>query len=120
MRRVIDYPGLGLVGLVVHSDAKAGRDADELCGVAPVGWSPLRILQLCRPGDTDAVVYSAADLRPREAVEDMASILRSGKNAVSFSVVPLVSPPRNVRHAYRAHRGRDDRSDALDARRIRR
>ena len=35
LRGVIDHPQLQLVDLVVHSDAKAGRDAGELCGVGP-------------------------------------------------------------------------------------
>ena len=39
------------------------------------------------------VVYAAAaNLRPAEAIEDMVSILRAGKNVVSCSVVPLVYP----------------------------
>ncbi len=93
LRGVIDHPELELVDLVVHSDAKAGRDAGELCGIAPVGviatQDPARMLG----GDADAVVYAAgANLRPLDAVEDMASILRSGKNVVSCSVVPLVFP----------------------------
>jgi 4-hydroxy-tetrahydrodipicolinate reductase len=38
-------------------------------------------------------VYAAgANLRPPEAVADMVAILRAGKNVVSCSVVPLVSP----------------------------
>ena len=37
LRGVIDHPQLQLVDLVVHSDAKAGRDAGELCGADPVG-----------------------------------------------------------------------------------
>jgi 4-hydroxy-tetrahydrodipicolinate reductase len=41
----------------------------------------------------DVVVYAAgANLRPLEAVADMVSILRAGKNVVSCSVVPLVYP----------------------------
>jgi 4-hydroxy-tetrahydrodipicolinate reductase len=44
-------------------------------------------------GNADVVVYAAgANLRPLEAVEDMVSILRAGKNVVSCSVVPLVFP----------------------------
>ncbi len=44
-------------------------------------------------GDADVVVYAAgANLRPLEAVDDMVSILRAGKNVVSCSVVPLVLP----------------------------
>lgn len=93
LRGVIDHPELALVDLVVHSDLKAGRDAGELCGIDPVGviatTDPTRLLG----GDADVVVYAAAaNLRPLEAVNDMVSILRAGKNVVSCSVVPLVYP----------------------------
>ncbi|OBI98205.1 dihydrodipicolinate reductase [Mycobacterium alsense] len=93
LRGVIDHPELELVEVVVHSDAKAGRDAGELCGIAPVGVTATQDPAALLAGDADAVVYAAgANLRPLEAVEDMASILRAGKNVVSCSVVPLVFP----------------------------
>lgn len=93
LRGVIDHPRLQLVDLVVHSDAKAGRDAGELCGIGPVGVVATTDPAAMLAGDADAVVYAAAaNLRPLEAVEDMASILRAGKNVVSCSVVPLVFP----------------------------
>ncbi len=93
LRGVIDHPELELVDLVVHSDVKAGKDAGKLCGIDPVGvvatTDPARLLD----GDADVVVYAAAaNLRPLEAVNDMVSILRAGKNVVSCSVVPLVYP----------------------------
>ncbi|MBS9375124.1 NAD(P)H-dependent amine dehydrogenase family protein [Rhodococcus sp. B50] len=37
LRAVIDHPSLELVGVYVHSDDKAGRDAGELCGRDPIG-----------------------------------------------------------------------------------
>ncbi|WP_082459765.1 MULTISPECIES: dihydrodipicolinate reductase [unclassified Mycobacterium] len=93
LRGIIDHPELQLVDLVVHSDAKAGRDAGELCGIAPVGVAATQDAAALLAGDADAVVYAAgANLRPLEAVEDMAAILRAGKNVVSCSVVPLVFP----------------------------
>lgn len=93
LRGVIDHPELQLTDLVVHSDAKAGRDAGELCGIAPVGVLATQDPAPMLAGDADAVVYAAAaNLRPLEAVADMASILRAGKNVVSCSVVPLVYP----------------------------
>ncbi|OBL01474.1 dihydrodipicolinate reductase [Mycobacterium sp. 1245499.0] len=93
LRGVIDHPELQLVDLVVHSDAKAGRDAGELCGIAPVGVRATQDPAALLAGDADAVVYAAgANLRPLEAVADMVSILRAGKNVVSCSVVPLVFP----------------------------
>src|SRR6201999_2266395 len=93
LRGVIDHPELELVDLVVHSDAKAGRDAGELCGAAPVGVLATQDPAAMLAGDADVVVYAAgANLRPLEAVEDMVSLLRAGKNVVSCSVVPLVFP----------------------------
>jgi hypothetical protein len=93
LRGVIDHPELALVDLVVHSDVKAGRDAGELCGIDPVGVVATTDPTALLGGDADVVVYAAAaNLRPLEAVNDMVSILRAGKNVVSCSVVPLVYP----------------------------
>lgn len=93
LRGVIDHPELELVDVVVHSDAKAGRDAGVLCGIAPVGVVATQDPAALLAGDADVVVYAAgANLRPLEAVGDMVSILRAGKNVVSCSVVPLVYP----------------------------
>ncbi len=93
LRGVIDHPELQLTDVVVHSDGKAGRDAGELCGIAPVGVLATQDPAQLLAGDADAVVYAAgANLRPLEAVADMVSILRAGKNVVSCSVVPLVFP----------------------------
>ena len=93
LRGVIDHPELQLVDVVVHSDAKADRDAGELCGIAPVGVVATQDPAPVLAGDADVVVYAAgANLRPLEAIEDMVSILRAGKNVVSCSVVPLVFP----------------------------
>src|ERR1700694_374610 len=93
LRGVIDHPELELVGLVVHSDAKAGRDAGELCGLGPVGVTAAQDPAALLDGDAEVVVYAeAANLRPLEAVEDMVSIMRAGKNVVSCSLVPLVYP----------------------------
>jgi 2,4-diaminopentanoate dehydrogenase len=93
LRGVIDHPQLQLVDVVVHSDAKAGRDAGELCGIAPVGVVATQDPAPMLAGAADVVVYAAgANVRPLEAIQDMASILRAGKNVVSCSVVPLVFP----------------------------
>jgi 4-hydroxy-tetrahydrodipicolinate reductase len=93
LRGVIDHPQLQLVDLVVHSDVKVGRDAGELCGIAPVGVAATNDPAGMLSGDADVVVYAAAaNLRPAEAIDDMVSILRAGKNVVSCSVVPLVFP----------------------------
>ena len=93
LRAVIDHPELQLVDVVVHSDTKDGCDAGELCGIAPVGVVATSDPAAMLAGEADAVVYAAAaNLRPLEAVDDMVSLLRAGKNVVSCSVVPLVYP----------------------------
>lgn len=93
LRCIIEHPELELAGVWVHSDAKAGRDAGELCGRAPVGVRATTDADALLASDADCVCYTAtADLRPFEAAQDIARILASGKNVVSSSIVPLVHP----------------------------
>jgi hypothetical protein len=94
LRLVANHPDLELVGLWVHGADKAGRDAGELGGFAPTGVLATNDVDALLALDADCVCYTAtADLRPTEAIADMARILRSGKNVVSSSVVPLIFPP---------------------------
>ena len=93
LRAILSHPELELAGLFVHGDAKAGRDAGELCGLAPVGVRATQDFEALLALDADCVCYTAtADLRPMQAVEDMCRLLASGKNVVSSSVVGLVEP----------------------------
>ena len=100
--RCIDrHPDLELVGLWVHSPDKAGMDAGELAGVAPNGVLATNDADAMIALDADCVCYTAtADLRPGEAVRDMANILASGKNVVSSSVVSLIYPPHVNPHIH--------------------
>lgn len=94
LRLVANHPDLELVGLWVHSDDKAGRDAGDLAGFGPTGVIASNDADALLALDADCVCYTAtADLRPTEAIADMARMLRSGKNVVSSSVVPLIFPP---------------------------
>jgi hypothetical protein len=87
------HPDLELVGLWVHSDNKAGRDAGEVCGVDPVGVIATQDADALLSLDADCVCYTAnSDLRPHEVVEDLCRILASGKNVVNTSYVPLLYP----------------------------
>jgi 4-hydroxy-tetrahydrodipicolinate reductase len=93
LRAILGHPQLELAGVWVHGEAKQGRDAGELCGLPRVGIAASRDADALLASDADCVCYTAtADLRPLEAVQDMARILRSGKNVVSSSLVPLVHP----------------------------
>ena len=91
---IITHPDLELAGLWVHSPAKAGKDAGELCGLAPTGVTASNDVDEVLALDADVVCYTAtADLRPGEAVDDLCRILAAGKNVVSSSLVMLVHPP---------------------------
>ncbi|MEZ5143782.1 MAG: hypothetical protein R2726_14885 [Acidimicrobiales bacterium] len=88
------HPDLELAGLWVHSDDKAGRDAGEICGVEPLGVTATQDADALLALDADVVCYMAhSDVRPGEVVDDLARMLRSGKNVVNTSFVPLLYPP---------------------------
>jgi 4-hydroxy-tetrahydrodipicolinate reductase len=93
LRAILHHPELELTGLWVHSEKKSGRDAGELCGIGPVGLAATNDADALLESDADCVVYTAtADLRLMDALDDICRILRSGKNVVSSSIVPLVHP----------------------------
>jgi 2,4-diaminopentanoate dehydrogenase len=93
LRCIIRHPELELAGVWVHSADKAGVDAGELCGIDPVGVKATNDADALLALDADCVSYTAtADLRPTDAIADMARIARAGKNIVSSSVVPMVWP----------------------------
>jgi len=79
MRSVIEHPALDLVGVYVHSPAKAGRDAGELCGTDPVG--------VAATNDVDDVLALAPDCvlyMPRALdTDDVCRLLAAGANVVT-------------------------------------
>jgi 4-hydroxy-tetrahydrodipicolinate reductase len=88
------HPDLELVGLWVHSDAKAGRDAGEICGGPPLGVIATQDADALLATEADVICYTAhSDVRPGEVVDDLARMLRAGKNVVNTSFVPLLYPP---------------------------
>jgi len=95
LRAIIEHPNLELVGVIVHSPAKAGLDAAELCGLdEPTGVLAINDIDAALATKPDVVSYMATgDLRPGEAVNDIARALEAGIDVVSSAVVPLVYPP---------------------------
>ena len=90
---IASHPDLELAGLWVHSDGKAGRDAGELCGVAPLGVVATQDADALLASDADAICYTAhSDVRPHEVVTDLCRMLAAGKNVVNTSFVPLLWP----------------------------
>jgi hypothetical protein len=83
---VIDHRDLELAGVWVHSEKNAGVDAGEFCGRGETGIVSSADIDEVLAIDADCVVYTATDLRrqPAELVEDIAGMLRSGKNVVGI------------------------------------
>jgi hypothetical protein len=93
LRGIARHPEMELVGLWVSGEAKAGKDAGELCGIGPIGVRATRDADALLARDADCVSYMAStDYRPMDAIEEMCRILASGKNLVTTSFVPLVYP----------------------------
>ncbi len=100
------HPDLELVGLWVHSDDKAGRDAGEICGVGPLGVTATQEADALLAAGADCVCYTAnSDFRPGEVVDDLVRFLEAGINVVNTSFVPLLYPKA-------AGRGTHDRLSA--------
>lgn len=90
---VHDHPDLELVGALVYSDAKAGRDVGDVCGIGDIGViataDPDEIVAL----DADCVLYMPqGEMNPKGAIDDICRLLASGKNVVSTAVTGLIYP----------------------------
>lgn len=79
LRGVIEHPRLTLVGVVVHSADKEGRDAGELCGLGPTGVLATRDLDEVLTLGADCVLYM-----PQGCDFDaVCRLLESGANIVT-------------------------------------
>ena len=79
IEHIVRHPDLTLVGCWVHSDEKAGKDVGEIVGSAPLGVTATNSVEEILALDADCVLY--APLMPNP--EEVAAILRSGKNVVT-------------------------------------
>lgn len=79
LRAVIEHPRLELAGLYVHSEAKVGRDAGELCGLGPVGVAATGSLDEVVALGADCVLYmpAACDM------DQVCRLLAAGTNVVT-------------------------------------
>ncbi|NNL64842.1 MAG: dihydrodipicolinate reductase [Myxococcales bacterium] len=93
LRTVVAHPGLELSGCIVHSEAKDGRDAGELAGLAPLGVPATRDAARVL-AQSDALVYAASqDFRPAEAQDEMCRALAGGVDVVTAGLYGLLHPP---------------------------
>lgn len=88
-----EHPDLQLVGAYVYSDAKAGRDVGEICGIGAIGVTATRDADQIAALDADCVLYMPqGEMNPMGAVDDICTMLASGKNVVSTAVTGLIYP----------------------------
>lgn len=79
LRAVLEHPRMSLVGLYVHSEAKAGRDAGELCGLPPVGVKATGNIDEILALKADCVLYMQQGCN----FEEVCRLLASGANVVT-------------------------------------
>jgi 2,4-diaminopentanoate dehydrogenase len=84
LRQIIDHPDLELAGVYVYSDAKAGKDAGEICGRPKTG-----VLASTRAADiisldADFVLHMPMlEPTPESSDREIIALLESGKNVIS-------------------------------------
>ena len=79
LRAITQHPQMKLVGLYVHSESKAGRDAGELCGIATTGIKATRNIEDIIALKPDCVVYMQQGCN----FDDLCRLLESGINVVT-------------------------------------
>jgi hypothetical protein len=92
-RVLAERPDLELTGVWVHSAAKAGRDAGELAGIAPIGVKASSDADALIASAPDCVCYTASgESRPDACAADISRMLAAGINVVTTSIPGLVHP----------------------------
>jgi len=89
LRELIRSPEMKLVGVYVHSEAKEGRDAGELCGLAPIGVKATRNIDKIIALKPDCVVA----VQEGANVDDVCRFLEAGIN-IATSRVDYLEPDR--------------------------
>ena len=90
---VLDHPDLDLAGVLVYDEAKAGRDAGELCGRPPTGVTATRDRDAIVALPADCVLYMPqGEMDPMGALDDICALLAAGRNVVSTAVTALIQP----------------------------
>ena len=79
LRSVIEHPDLTLAGVYVHTPAKAGRDAGDLCGLASAGVTATCDADEILALGADCVLYMPASCD----LDEVCRLLASGANIVT-------------------------------------
>jgi 2,4-diaminopentanoate dehydrogenase len=81
IRHFTDNPVFDLVGVLVHSKEKTGKDAGEIAGIAATGVVATDDIESIIAMDADCVFYTPIIMD----VDTVCRLLRSGKNVVTTS-----------------------------------
>ncbi|KUI11374.1 dihydrodipicolinate reductase [Mycobacterium sp. GA-1285] len=81
VRHFAQCPVFELVGVLVHSKDKVGRDAGEIAGIAPTGVIATDDVESITALDADCVFYTPVIMD----IDTVCGLLRSGKNVVTTS-----------------------------------
>lgn len=94
LRQILRAPHLQLVGQLVHSPEKVGRDSGELVGEPPSGVLATDSMADLLALDADCVSYfgAVAGRAGSAVIDDLCGMLASGKNVVIPSYPPLFHP----------------------------
>lgn len=95
LRQILQSPTLTLVGHLVHSFDKVGRDSGELVGEPAAGVIATGRFDELLALDADCVTYFAAvsGRDGNDVVDQLAAMLASGKNVVTPAYHALFHPP---------------------------
>ena len=97
LRQILRSPHMDLVGHLVHTPAKVGRDSGQLVGEPAVGVVATDSLEDFLALEADCVTYvapvamSGRDIN--DVVDQLCAILASGKDIVTPAYVDLFHPP---------------------------
>ena len=81
VRHFTDNPVFDLIGVLVHSEDKVGKDAGEIAGIGPIGVLATDDVESIIAMDADCVFYTPVIMD----VDTVCRLLRSGKNVVTTS-----------------------------------
>jgi 4-hydroxy-tetrahydrodipicolinate reductase len=92
---IVGRSDVELAGAWVHSPEKVGRDVGELVGLGPLGVKATGDKAALLAMDADCILYTAGRTwveNPDATIDELAQILRSGKNVVNCAWASLVNP----------------------------
>lgn len=83
VREAIRLPEVEVVGALVYSEAKAGRDVGTVVGTSPIGVVTTTDRDEFLGLDCDVVIHTALDHPAATAIDDVVALLEAGHNVIT-------------------------------------